>query len=257
MPEPPQKTTPLSDASTGPGVMASAHEDYSLETLAETVQYNEWIYELMRPWLGMNVLELGAGIGNLTPFFLREDRKLLAIDIDADLVRRHKERIPAHPRLNVECVSLQDVAHRPSSVASFDSIVSSNVLEHIPDGIDREVVRAMHILLKDGGHAIHWVPASNAIYGSIDESFGHHRRYSRSLATTLFVSHGFRVLRCEYWNMPGFFAWWFRGRILRRRSLGKASTLAFDRYIVPMLRRVEPLLPRPFGQSLLIVAQKA
>ncbi len=255
--EPTHKPTSLFSTPNNSGVTASAHEDYSLETLAETVQYNEWICELMQPWLGMNVLELGTGIGNLTPFFLRENRKLLAIDIDADLVRRHKERIPTHPNLTVECISLQDVARRPSSIGSFDSIVSSNVLEHIPDGIDREVIHAMHILLKEGGHAVHWVPASNAIYGSIDKSFGHHRRYSRSLATTLFAAHGFRVLRCEYWNMPGFFAWWFRGRILRRRSLGKTSTLAFDRYVVPILKRVEPLFPRPFGQSLLIVAQKA
>jgi 2-polyprenyl-3-methyl-5-hydroxy-6-metoxy-1,4-benzoquinol methylase len=256
MPDPIQTTDPLTGASTDATIAASAHEDYSLETLTETVHYNEWIYESMRPWIGTRVLELGAGIGNLTPYFLREERSVLAIDIDAGLVERHRSGIPAQPRLTVECVSVQDVAAGKSAPGTFDSIVSSNVLEHIPDGIDHEVVQAIHTLLRVGGTTIHWVPAMNSIYGTIDTSFGHHRRYNRSMATALFAPHGFRVIRCEYWNMPGFFAWWFRGRILRRPALGKASTLAFDRYVVPLLRRVEPHIPRPFGQSLLLVAQK-
>lgn len=251
------KSVPIPPPSTEHSVSASAHEDYSLETLAETVRYNEWIYELMQPWLGNHVLELGAGTGNLTPFFLRDNRTVMAIDIDPELIRRHRNAVPAQAGLSVECVSLQEVASRPSSAGTFDTVASSNVLEHIPDGIDHEVVRAMSSLLRSGGTAVHWVPACQAIFGTIDESFGHYRRYNRSMATSLFTSNGFRILRCEYWNMPGFAAWWFRGRILRRKALGRASTLAFDRYFVPVLKRVEPWLPRPFGQSLLVVAQKS
>ncbi len=38
-------------------------KDYSLEITSEAVHYNQWIYDLMYPYLGTRVLELGAGIG--------------------------------------------------------------------------------------------------------------------------------------------------------------------------------------------------
>lgn len=230
--------------------------DYALETLSEAQNYNAWIYELMSPYLGPRVLELGTGIGNHTPNLLKGDRTVVAIDIDQELIRRHRERVPSSSRLTVLCTSIQDLAGTRDNIESFDSVVSSNVLEHIPDGADREVVRAMYTLLRPGAYAVHWVPACQMIYGSLDKAFGHHRRYSQSSAAALFSEAGFRIKRCQYWNLPGFFSWWLTGKVLRARSLSRSSALAFDRFAVPVLRRIERWLWRPFGQSLLIVAQK-
>jgi SAM-dependent methyltransferase len=229
---------------------------YSLETLTGAVNYNRWIYSLMRPYLGQRLLELGAGIGNLTPYFLQDQREVVAIDIDPLLVEEHQRLIPSSPRLSVRCIDLREMARDESLHGSFDSVISSNVLEHIPDKTDSEVVMAMHQLLRVGGTSVHWVPAFQSIYGSLDEAFGHHRRYNRKTARDLFTSAGFNVLRCEYWNIPGFFGWWFKGKIFRHRTLEHPTTYWYDRHIVPLLRRVEPMLPRPFGQSLLIVGVK-
>lgn len=235
---------------------ATDASEFSLETLSEAVNYNEFVYDHMRPYLGHRVLELGTGIGNLTPLFLRGGRNVLAIDIDPNLVQIHRERVGHRPGLTVECVPLEDLSRRPSLSGSFDSVVSSNVLEHIPDGTVEEVVRAMHVLLKPGGFAIHWVPAFPGIFGSLDEVFNHCRRYTKNTATSLFESAGFEVLSASYWNLPGFFGWWMYGRILQVKSIPRRSALTFDRYIVPILRVLEPLLWRPFGQSLLIVARR-
>lgn len=230
--------------------------EYSLETLSEAVQYIEFVYDLMRPYLGQRVLELGAGIGNLTPLFLGGGTSVVAIDIDPNLVRIHRDRVGDHSGLTVECVSLQEVSRRPHLHGMFDSIVSSNVLEHIPDGTVEEVVRAMHILLKPGGYAVHWVPAFPALFGSLDEVFHHCRRYTKASARILFESAGFEVASVSYWNMPGFFGWWLYGRVLRVHSIPRASALTFDRYIVPVLRVLEPRIWKPFGQSLLIAARR-
>ncbi|MEX2116775.1 MAG: class I SAM-dependent methyltransferase [Bacteroidota bacterium] len=230
--------------------------EFSLETLSEAIHYNEFVYDLMCPYLGHRVLELGAGIGNLTPLFLRGGTKVLAIDIDPNLIQIHRERVAEHSDLSVECVSLEDLSRRQDMRGSFDSIVSSNVLEHIPDGTVEEVVRAMHLLLKPGGYAVHWVPAFPAIFGSLDEVFHHCRRYTKASGRTLFESAGFNVASVSYWNMPGFFGWWLYGRILRVQSIPRTSALTFDRFAVPVLRVIEPRLWRPFGQSLLIVARR-
>ncbi|MEX2189540.1 MAG: class I SAM-dependent methyltransferase, partial [Bacteroidota bacterium] len=226
------------------------------ETLSEAVNYNEFVYDHMRPYLGRRVLELGTGIGNLTPLFLRGGTNVLAIDIDPNLIQIHRERVGDQPGLTVECVSLEDITRRPDLQGTFDSVVSSNVLEHIPDGTVEEVVRAMRVLLKPGGFAVHWVPAFPAIFGSLDEVFHHCRRYTKASGRKLFESAGFDVLSASYWNMPGFIGWWIYGRILRVKSIPRASALTFDRYMVPILRVLEPMLWRPFGQSLLIVARR-
>lgn len=237
-------------------VQQQSDPTFSLEVMAESVNYNEWIYKLMKPYLGARVLELGAGIGNLTPLFLREDRDVVAIDIDENLIQQHRINVQPSERLQVSCISIQDLAAARKNRGAFDSVVSSNVLEHIPDGIEYEVIQSMYDILKNGGYAIHWVPAFQAIFGSLDESFGHYRRYTRAMAIALFHEAGFRVISCEYWNLPGFFGWWYTGRILKKRALPRTSAIAFDRYVVPLLRRIEPWLWRPFGQSLLIVAKK-
>jgi len=62
-------------------------------------------------------------------------------------------------------------------------------LEHIPDDAMGDVVAAMLAVLKPGGHAVHWVPAFEGIFGTIDESFGHYRRYDRKTASKLFSAH--------------------------------------------------------------------
>jgi 2-polyprenyl-3-methyl-5-hydroxy-6-metoxy-1,4-benzoquinol methylase len=234
----------------------TAPADYSLETMSEAVHYNRWIYDLMRPCLGSRVLELGAGIGVMTSFFLLEGREVMAIDIDEQLIHRLRQRVAASPRLTVSCVSIQELASKNEYRQAFDTVVSSNVLEHIPDGTDREAVIAMSDLLRPGGFAVHWVPACQCIFGSLDRSFGHYRRYNRKMARALFGHAGFEIVSCQYWNMPGFVGWWLQSLNRDARALPRLSTLAYDRFVVPLIRVIEPWLWRPFGQSLLIVAQR-
>lgn len=236
--------------------MSESRPDFSLEILSEAVNYNRFVVDRMRPFLGTKLLELGAGIGNLTPLFLAEGRTVTAIDIEQTLIDEHRRRIPASPALTVECVSIQALAERSGETGSYDTVVSSNVLEHIPDNMIGEVVSAMYALLKPGGHAVHWVPAFEGIYGTIDESFGHCRRYNKTTAARLMRNAGFHVVSCSYWNVIGFFGWWFNGRVLKKKEIHRASALAFDKYLVPLVRVVEPVIWRPFGQSLLIVAKK-
>lgn len=229
---------------------------YSLEVMAQGIHYNEWIYDLMRPFLGTHILEFGAGIGNLTKNFLREGRRVMAIDVDEELLKLHRANVPASPRLTVSRISIQQLAEVREHNHAFDSVVSSNVLEHIPDGVHRDVLKSMARVLKEGGYAVHWVPAFNAIFGSLDTAFGHYRRYNRGTASRLFTEAGFEVVACQYWNMIGFWGWWFQGRVMKRTALRRSGVVLFDRFVVPLMRHIEPLLWRPFGQSLLIVARK-
>ena len=41
----------------------SAHAS-GLETMSLAVKYHRWIYDIVRPYMGARVLEIGGGLGN-------------------------------------------------------------------------------------------------------------------------------------------------------------------------------------------------
>src|SRR6184192_2741633 len=40
----------------------------TLERMAAAPRFNRWMFERLRPWIGRRVLEVGAGIGNISAF---------------------------------------------------------------------------------------------------------------------------------------------------------------------------------------------
>jgi cyclopropane fatty-acyl-phospholipid synthase-like methyltransferase len=234
--------------------MPAPDSDYDLETIAEAQRYNRWIYDCLQVPPNARVLELGCGIGNLTPLFLELNRNVLAIDIDERLIERLRQKVGARERLETRVAAIEEIAKEQP--ASFDAVVSSNVLEHISDAEEATVVRSTFALLKPGGLSAHWVPATPAVFGSLDEKFGHHRRYTKQRLTQLFTDAGFRVERCVYWNLIGLAGWWWNARVKKAERIEKSHALLFDRWFVPWVRRVEAVLPLPVGQSLCILARK-
>jgi len=43
---------------------------HSLLLLSERYNYNRWIYNNIKNFIGNNILEVGAGIGNITDFII-------------------------------------------------------------------------------------------------------------------------------------------------------------------------------------------
>src|SRR5215208_4439292 len=128
--------------------MCSPTPNFCLETLSTSVEYYKWIYGLMHPYLGTEVLELGVGIGNLTVHLLGEGRFVTAIDTDERMLVTHRSRIPQTSRLRTACVSLHELATRSGYCGRFNSVVSSNVLEHITEDLEADVVQASFNLLR-------------------------------------------------------------------------------------------------------------
>ena len=62
-----------------PGSQRRAH---ILDSLAGTKRFNRWMADTIRPWLGTRVLELGAGIGNMTQQLAGGRKRYVASDID-------------------------------------------------------------------------------------------------------------------------------------------------------------------------------
>ena len=232
--------------------------DTMTRSVASAANYHAWLFDQLRDFVGTHVLEIGAGSGNLTQH-LTAMARVTALDLSPEALDILAERIGPSDALQTIIGDILDpaVAQRLAT-AEFDTVVSSNVLEHIEDDA-RAIDSIRTILAPTAGHALLLVPAHSWLFGTLDEAAGHHRRYSRAVLTRLFADAGFRVIRAHYLNLMGAVAWYLNGSILRTRDLNATSVnrqaWLFDRLVVPALRRIEGTVKPPFGQSLVLIAR--
>jgi SAM-dependent methyltransferase len=223
----------------------------TLERMAAAGRYNRWMFDRIRPWVGRRVLEVGAGLGNLSAF-LTDRERLVLTDTDDGYVAQLRARFAGRPNVRVVRLALPAVTAELQR-ERFDTVVCLNVLEHISD--DTGSLGAMRALLVPGGRAVLLVPALPALYGALDEALGHCRRYTpRDLGDKL-ARAGFAVRHMEYFNAAGIPGWWFTGRVLKRRLIPRRALACYDA-LVPVFR-LETLLPWRLGQSLIAVGEAA
>jgi SAM-dependent methyltransferase len=138
------------------------------------------------------------------------------------------------------------------AIGSFDTIICSNVLEHIED--HERALQNMKQLLKPDGKLILLVPSNPAIYNGLDEDLGHFRRYTKTELERVLGATGFDIKTLFPHNLVGALGWWWAGCVCKRRTLRVSDTKNFDR-LVPLLKPIDSLLTLPFGGvSLIAVA---
>jgi len=224
----------------------------TLERMAAAPRYNRWMFDRLRPWVGRRVLEIGAGIGNMSAFLVDQTRveRVVLTDTEPDYLGRLRERFARRSQVSVAELRLPAVS--PALVAErLDTVVCLNVLEHIED--DRASLRAMHDLLQPGGRLVLLVPSLRALYGTLDEALGHYRRYVPAELSEKLGAAGFRLRHLEYFNLAGVPGWWVAGRVLRRRLI-PTGALRWYEALVPLFR-LERLLPWRIGQSLIAIGE--
>lgn len=220
--------------------------------MAEASNYYDWIFRSFGGAFGKRIIEVGAGIGTVSELILQRASpdELLLIEPAQNNVPELQRKFGRDPRVRLLQGYLDDVGDS----ASADTIIAVNVMEHIER--DADFLSAAHRLLSGDGDLLLLVPAVPAIYGTLDRAFDHYRRYTKSGLKSLLLGSGFRVEKLQYINLIGVVAWFVSGKVLRRRSLGRAQVLFYDRMIIPWLRRLESLVPPPIGQSLVAIARK-
>jgi 2-polyprenyl-3-methyl-5-hydroxy-6-metoxy-1,4-benzoquinol methylase len=222
--------------------------------LSERYNYNHWIYDNIQHFIGCNILEVGAGIGNITDFIIFREN-LTVIDINQYYVNYLNAKYSFRNKSNFSAldVDIQDIKSSPLAEKTFDTIICLNILEHLKS--DRAAVENMSSLLEPGGKLIILVPALKTLYGSMDISFEHYRRYNKKELKLLIQGHDLDIVKFYYMNFLGLFGWFFNGRLLKKKGLPKNQTKLFDT-LVPFLGLAEKVIKPPLGQSLILIAQK-
>ncbi|MEZ5407857.1 MAG: methyltransferase domain-containing protein [Acidimicrobiales bacterium] len=232
----------------------------------------------LRP--GMWVLDLGSGFGRHAFETARRGAHVVAVDLATDELVATRATFQAMAEAGeiagsgtgerVSCsVARADGAHLPFASGSFDRIIASEVLEHVPD--DLAVMAELHRVLRPGGRMAATVPAAvpeqicwwlNEAYHAPISVGGHVRIYGRpelraKLAASGFVpvgDHRAHALHSPYW--------WLKcavGLGNDRHPLVRAyhKLLVWDITDAPRLTRTADRWLNPvLGKSLVVYADK-
>ncbi len=222
----------------------------TLENLDEARNYRDWIFSAIEPYLGNEVLEIGAGHGTITERLVENGRSVTATELSERGVRELERRFAGKPGFR----ALHGDVLAGSVDRTYDTIVMVNVLEHIED--DAGALESTLDALAPGGHLVLYVPALSRLYSEFDRKVGHYRRYRRSSLASLVSQSGFEVVEVRYVNSIGVLAWWLFAKRLGRRPTEGWAVRAYDRMVVPALQRYESERPPRVGQSLICVARR-
>lgn len=230
------------------------------ETMADSMEfadnYNNWILSKFMPFVGENLLEIGTGQGNFKKYLNGKVKLHVSIDIDADVIKRAKQRDPEGHYL-VADISANNFTDSLSEY-KFQSIICVNVLEHVPD--HQAGLINMMKLLQPGGHLLLFVPAYMHLYNDLDKLAGHLRRYKKNDIKKMIKDFdNFEIVINEYFNPVGAFGWWLNKLKKHERINSKNvnnQVVIFDKFMVPISKMANPLFRSFWGQSLYCVIKK-
>ncbi len=211
-----------------------------------------WLYSEVAPYVGRRVLEVGCGLGNLLRHLLNRDL-VIGIDLAASSVETVKREFNAHPHVKAFVQDIVDDSAVALRDYDIDTIVSLNVLEHVRD--DLKALSNIYEILCPGGTLVLIVPAHELLYGSMDSSIGHFRRYDKKQLAEKLYTVGFSVQSQYYLNFLGALGWFLNGRILKQEVPPRNQLKLFNR-IVPLVGEIERLMHPPVGLSLVSVSKK-
>ena len=221
-----------------------------LERLNRAPRFMKWMADVIRPYVGDRVLEVGAGTGNMSLHLI--PRSIYwATDVNPHYLEYLVTLRSTRPYLRVGYTDAAEKKTFPSGQA-FDTVVCFNVIEHVQD--DAKALRNIYETLEDGGKGIILVPSGPSFYGTLDEVLGHRRRYTRERLVTIAKEAGFTVEQVLEFNRVGVVAWWLNGRVLRRKTFGLFQ-LRLLNILTPMFRAMDSWLPLP-SLSLIAILRK-
>ena len=222
---------------------------------------------------GYRVLDIGAGLGRHSFESLTRGARVVAADLD-DVALKEVSQMGAAMiaedqaplGATLDCVQ-SDALSLPFEDGSFDRIIASEVMEHIPD--DEAAMRELHRILKPGGIVAVTVPRRwpEQVCWLLSSQYhsaagGHVRIFSRNeLESKLqradlypFHHHHAHALHSPYW--------WLKCAVGVDRDL--PVTRAYHSFLVwditkkPFVTRtLETALDPLMGKSLVVYARKA
>lgn len=224
----------------------------TLDALEQAPQFNEWMYESVKPWLGQRVAELGVGRGNLSKH-IRQHEHVLLTDYRTDYLSELQSRWSTQKNLQIGKLDMtQRADFEQLRTFAPDSVVFLNVLEHLED--DRAVLRSLFETVPAGCRIVVLVPYNMRLYSEFDKALGHFRRYEKGELEGKMREAGFEVEKQFFFNKFGVLVWYVVNTI-GGSSVLKPWQLKVYGIITPALRWLDKAL-QTSGLSTVVVGRK-
>lgn len=227
--------------------VADAYGSEILARLNRAPRFTRWMADTIRPYVGERVLEIGAGIGNLTANLVPRAR-YHASDINPHYLDRLETLKQTRPYLQVHYTDASAAETYPTE--QFDTVICMNVVEHLAN--DVEALSNIRRSLDKNGRAIVLVPNGPRLFGSLDKVLGHYRRYTQEQLVQVCQDAGFTVEKVVKFNRFGTPGWWLNGRILKKETFGFWQIKLLN-ILVPFVRPIDRFLPFPHLSWIIIL----
>lgn len=237
------------------GEMALHPTDYAGIAELQALERN------MFPWLrqkgellsaiveGNRILDIGCGIGSLTQFLIAPGREVTGLEKSAACIAKACEKQMKATFVQGNILDISKLADR---LGFFDTVVMSDVLEHIED--EGLAIHNASLLLRNRGVLLLTVPANSWLYSELDRKVGHYRRYSRNSLARAVKRAGLCVELCRFWNVPGLIGWAVVFKLLGRgvETVRSPNLMQLYGYWLGLENRVN----FPMGLTLVAKARK-
>lgn len=223
-----------------------------LDLFAAVKNWKSYWSSQVRPFLGRDIVEVGAGLGSNLEFLdPHRPGHTVCLEPDPALTAQLRARLnqqDSQRTWEAACGTLSSLRER-----RFDTIVYIDVLEHIEG--DRDELNTAAAMLNPGGRIVVLSPAHQSLYTPFDKAIGHFRRYDRPMLRAI-SPKGLPLETLRYLDSVGMFAS-SANRFFLQQSMPTASQLRFwDRSMVPISTVIDRLLFYSIGKSILAVWQR-
>jgi len=225
----------------------------SLKKLRGMDKYTRYIFDTIKIFLGERILEIDAGIGNLTRFLLVNRELVVSTDTSAKTLAYLTYHLPSSSIFKVlQCdISDQSIVDKLKPY-QCDTAVLINVLEHVEN--DGNALSVIGDALVPHGKVIIVVPAHAGLFTEFDRLRGYLRRYDQVSLSSLLESRGFSIEKIKNFNIIGMAGWWWDFKVLRKKGISKFQLGVYNQ-LIWFTRILDKLFP-DHGLSLLVVAKK-
>jgi SAM-dependent methyltransferase len=208
--------------------------DEGLKNIEQGTRFVNWLYSMLKPYISGDILEVGSGIGTYSQRIVQDfpNHRIILSDIDPEYITQLQEKFKTYPNVLCTKLNIERAEDYLSIQTTVDTVIASNVLEHISD--DVMALTNIYSHLNPKGKFILLVPAHNFLYNSIDRAIGHYRRYSKNKIKQVVAQTPFNIKNIFNFNVLAIPGWFFQGHILHKTVVNESKMKLFNT-LVPIL----------------------
>ncbi len=232
----------------------SEYQGKELELFAGAKNWKKYFASFMSPYISGKVLEVGAGIGATTGVLCNgRQTKWVCLEPDENQISKIQFLISSK-ELPAYCSAVKGTLKEYLTRELYDVVLYIDVLEHIMDDAG-EILLATEFI-RPGGTLIILVPAHQWLLSEYDRAIGHYRRYNKNTLRML-MPPSMDVKKLFYLDAVGVIASVANKLLLKRSYPTRKQVYFWDKFIVPLSKKIDPLTKGVLGRSLICISENS